>query len=114
MCFRFFSLKGYPNYLLRILNSFWKNQQHSCSCGICLFLYCGLLEKKAEFGVLSFKKFFFIPFRRSWPLHNLPILLGPESEGVGGVGKGRLRGSVVRGGMTDQGPSRDVYQLTLD
>lgn len=75
---------------------------------------CGLLENKAELGVLSFKKFFFIPFHRSRPLHNLQILLGTGSEGVGGRGEGEVEGECGEGGMTDQGTSRDIYQLTLN
>lgn len=97
--FQILSLKGDPNWLLRILNSFWKTEQQSCSCGICLFSYCGLLENKAELSVVKFKKISLYPRTLKRPLHNPLILLG-----VGGnlAGKAGGRG-VARGGMTDQG-----------
>lgn len=93
MYFRFFSLKGYPSGLLRILNSFWKNQPQSCSCGICLLSKCGLLENKAELRGLQVLKNYFYPISVKPASSQYSNFAGNWESGVGGV----------ESGTTDQG-----------
>ena len=113
MCFRFFSRKGDPNWLLRILNSFWKNEQQSCSCGVCLFSYCGLLENKAELSVVKFKKILFLSRYVEAGLFTILWFLlggGRKWQGRERLGGGHSEGEAWQIRVT----SRDRHQLTLN